>query len=206
MTFIHIKAGPFDSEARLEQESASNTCELFLSLLPYKQRIIHARWSGEGCWIPFGNTDLGLGFENATSYPAPGQFLLYPGGELAMMDLILVLLIAEAAAHAMGEYTSLADGVVMDAFDHILNWKLIQGSHPFPGKDGATCINEAAIVAAGFPYQAVRSVQDMPDCFSRPICALAMQLNDEATSVDERPLLATVHAWLAGVFEDATQK
>lgn len=157
MTHIHIKAGPFDSEARLEQESASKTCELFLSLLPYKQRISHARWSGEGCWIPLGNTDLGLGFENATSYPAPGQFLLYPGGELAMMDLILVLLIAEAAAHAMGEYTSLADGVVMDAFDHILNWKLIQGSHPFPGKDGATCINEAAIVAAGFPYQAVRS-------------------------------------------------
>jgi uncharacterized membrane protein YcaP (DUF421 family) len=32
-----------------------------------------------------------------------------------MMDLIFVLLIAEAAAHAMGEYTSVADGIVMVA-------------------------------------------------------------------------------------------
>ena len=68
----------------------------------------------------------------------------------------------------------------MDHFDHILNWKLQQGSHPFPGKDGGTCINEAAIVAAGFEYQPVRRVEDMPDCFSRPICKLAMQLNDYA--------------------------
>ncbi|MBQ0821214.1 hypothetical protein KBI52_13475 [Microvirga sp. HBU67558] len=76
----------------------------------------------------------------------------------------------------------------MDTFDHILNWKLKQGSHTFPGKDGGTCINEAAVVAAGFPYRPVRSVQDMPNCFSRPICALAMQLNDEAND-EERQLL-----------------
>ena len=53
----------------------------------------------------------------------------------------------------------------MDAFSHILHWKLTHGSHPFPGKDGGTCINEAAIVAAGFKYQAVRRVEDMPECF-----------------------------------------
>jgi hypothetical protein len=41
----------------------------------------------------------------------------------------------------------------MDGFDHILNWTLQVGSHPFPGKDGGTCINEAAIVAAGFEYR-----------------------------------------------------
>ena len=68
----------------------------------------------------------------------------------------------------------------MDAFDHLLHWKLTHGSHPFPGKDGGTCINEAAIVAAGFEYQAVRRVEDMPECFSRPICRLAMRLNDSA--------------------------
>jgi hypothetical protein len=56
MTLLHIKAGPFDFEATLEQEAAPRTCELFLGLLPYKQRIIHVRWSGEGCWIPLGNT------------------------------------------------------------------------------------------------------------------------------------------------------
>ena len=80
----------------------------------------------------------------------------------------------------------------MDTFDHILNWKLKQGSHAFPGQDGGTCINEAAIVAAGFPYRPVRSVQDMPDCFSRPICALAMQLNDEATDEERQYLLPFV--------------
>jgi hypothetical protein len=80
----------------------------------------------------------------------------------------------------------------MDSFDHLLNWKLKQGSHTFPGKDGGTCINEAAIVAAGFPYQPVRSVHEMPDCFSRPICALAMQLNDEAGDEERQHLLSFV--------------
>ena len=80
----------------------------------------------------------------------------------------------------------------MDGFDHILNWKLKRGSHTFPGQDGGTCINEAAIVAAGFPYQPVRSVHDMPKCFSRPICALAMRLNDEASDEERQQLLPFV--------------
>ena len=33
-----------------------------------------------GCWIPLGDLDLGLGYENQTSYPAPGEIILYPGG------------------------------------------------------------------------------------------------------------------------------
>ncbi len=73
----------------------------------------------------------------------------------------------------------------MEAFDTILNWKLKRGSHTFPGPDGGTCINEAAVVAAGFPYRPVRSVYDMPACFSRPICTLAIYLND-CSSDDER--------------------
>src|ERR671921_232306 len=80
----------------------------------------------------------------------------------------------------------------MDTFDHILNWRLKQGSHTFPGQDGGTCINEAAIVAAGFPYQPVRTVEDMPACFSRPICRLAMQLNDEADEEERQQLLPFV--------------
>src|SRR3954447_433199 len=80
----------------------------------------------------------------------------------------------------------------MDGFDHILNWTLKVGSHPFPGPDGGTCINEAAIVAAGFAYQPVKSVEDMPDCFSRPICRLAMQLNDEASDEERQQLLPFV--------------
>jgi hypothetical protein len=80
----------------------------------------------------------------------------------------------------------------MDTFDRILKWRLKQGSHMFPGRDGGTCINEAAIVAAGFPYQPVRSIEDMPSCFSRPICRLAMQLNDEASEVERQHLLPFV--------------
>ncbi len=80
MTTLRIKAGPFDFEAVMEEQDAPKTCAKFKSLLPYKERIIHVRWSGEGCWIPLGDLDLGLGYENHTSHPAPGHFILYPGG------------------------------------------------------------------------------------------------------------------------------
>jgi hypothetical protein len=80
----------------------------------------------------------------------------------------------------------------MDGFDHVLNWKLKQGSHPFPGKDGGTCINEAAVVAAGFEYMPIRAVEEMPACFSRPICRFAMRLNDEASDSDRQRLLPFV--------------
>src|SRR5215217_4852529 len=80
----------------------------------------------------------------------------------------------------------------MDGFDHILNWKLKVGSHRFPGKDGGTCINEAALVAAGFEYRPIRRVENMPECFSRPICRLAMQLNDSAREAERQRLLPFV--------------
>ena len=76
----------------------------------------------------------------------------------------------------------------MADFDHILNWTLKAGSHTFPGQDGGTCINEVAIVAAGFAYQPVSHVDEMPACFSRPICRLAMRLNDEATDEQRQRL------------------
>jgi hypothetical protein len=80
MSLIDVIAGPYTFKARFEEAGAPKTVAKFRSLLPYRERIIHVRWSGEGCWIPLGDLDLGLKFENHTSYPAPGQFLLYPGG------------------------------------------------------------------------------------------------------------------------------
>ncbi len=80
----------------------------------------------------------------------------------------------------------------MNGFDHLLSWKLKVGSHPFPGKDGGTCINEAALVAAGFEYGPVCSVEQMPACFSRPICRLAMLLNDQADDEERQRLLPYV--------------
>ena len=80
----------------------------------------------------------------------------------------------------------------MDTFDHVLNWQLKEGSHPFPGPDGGTCINEAALVAAGFDYRQIGLAEEMPKCFSRPICDLAMWLNDEADDEERQRLLPFV--------------
>ena len=80
MADVGITVGPFAFAARFEHGAAPRTCARFASMLPYRERLIHVRWSGEACWIPLGELDLGLGYENATSYPAPGQFILYPGG------------------------------------------------------------------------------------------------------------------------------
>src|SRR5580658_1661996 len=80
MERIRIKAAGFEFIARFESERAPKTCAKFRTMLPYKERIIHVRWSGEGCWIPLGEPDLGLVHENHTSYPAPGEIILYPGG------------------------------------------------------------------------------------------------------------------------------
>jgi Protein of unknown function (DUF3830) len=77
---VRITAGPFEFVARWEREKSPETCEAFEKLLPYRQKIIHVRWSGESCWIPLGDYDLGVGFEDATSVPAPGEILFYPGG------------------------------------------------------------------------------------------------------------------------------
>ncbi|MBL0931780.1 MAG: DUF3830 family protein [Alphaproteobacteria bacterium] len=79
MEKLKITAGGFVFGAKFE-DAAPKTDAKFRTLLPYRQKLIHVRWSGEGCWIPLGDFDFGLGYENHTSYPAPGQFLLYPGG------------------------------------------------------------------------------------------------------------------------------
>ncbi len=80
MPEIPITAGPFNFTARFEDALAPETCAAFRALLPYRERVIHVRWSGEACWIPLGDLDLKLGYENHTSFPAPGQIILYPGG------------------------------------------------------------------------------------------------------------------------------
>jgi len=80
MKHIHIQAGPFAFVGQLEETLAPKTCARFLALLPFANKVIHSRWSGEAVWIPLGNLDLGLEFENATSHPSRGDILLYPGG------------------------------------------------------------------------------------------------------------------------------
>ena len=78
---LEIEAGPFLYVARFEEELAPATVAAFRAILPLEDRIIHCRWSGESNWIPWGDRDLGIGPENATSYPHPGELALYPGGQ-----------------------------------------------------------------------------------------------------------------------------
>jgi hypothetical protein len=80
MKILRITVGPYVYTARMEEEAAPLTCAAFEKLLPYRQKIIHARWSGEACWIPLGEFQLGVGFENHTSHPSRGDILFYPGG------------------------------------------------------------------------------------------------------------------------------
>ena len=82
MSDLKITAGTFEFGARWERDAAPKTCEAFERLLPFRNKIIHVRWSGESAWIPLGDLDIGLDQkpENATSFPAPGQVLWYPGG------------------------------------------------------------------------------------------------------------------------------
>ena len=80
MTNVLIEAGPYVFEAKLEEKRAPKTCGFFWGLLPYKNRVIHSRWSGEAVWIPLGDFETGLDFENHTSHPSRGDVLLYPGG------------------------------------------------------------------------------------------------------------------------------
>jgi hypothetical protein len=80
MGVVGIRVGPLAFAARWEETRAPRTCAAFRRFLPYRQRIIQARWSGEAGWIPLGDFDLGVGAENTTSEPAPGALLFYPGG------------------------------------------------------------------------------------------------------------------------------
>jgi hypothetical protein len=80
MKIIQIRCAEFLFKAELLEQQAPQTCKQFLELLPYTQKVIHSRWSGEAVWIPLGDFDLGVGFENHTSHGSRGDILFYPGG------------------------------------------------------------------------------------------------------------------------------
>ena len=89
MTKVMLTCGDYQFFARLEEEKAPRTCAIFKKMLPIEDRLIHVRWSGEGMWIPMGDTRWeGLDFENHTSYPSKGELLIYPGG-ISEMEMIL---------------------------------------------------------------------------------------------------------------------
>ncbi len=88
MELLRIAVGPLRFTARWEEDAAPRTCAAFARLLPFRNTLIQARWSGEAAWVPLGDLEVGVGFENHTSHPAPGDLLLYPGG-LSETEILL---------------------------------------------------------------------------------------------------------------------
>jgi hypothetical protein len=84
MALIRITAGGMLFRAETHPD-APVTAAAFMKLLPYRQKLIHVRWSGEAVWVPLGEWKLThegrpVGFENHTAHPSAGDILFYPGG------------------------------------------------------------------------------------------------------------------------------
>ena len=77
---IRINVGDLQFMAELERERAPATVRAFLRLLPLSGSLLQARWSGEAAWVPLGSLDVGVGAENDTQHPKPGEVLLHPMG------------------------------------------------------------------------------------------------------------------------------
>ncbi len=114
---LKISAGPYRFTARLENDAAPRTVAAFRKMLPLRTKLIHARWSGEATWIPFGDLDVGVGYENATRYPAPGQLLLYPGG--VSETEILIAYGAAAFGSKAGPLTGNHFATIVDGVDQL---------------------------------------------------------------------------------------
>lgn len=77
---VEICVCDFRFVAKLELGAAPQTCKFFKALLPLSGSALHCRWSGESIWVPFTPPGWNLEFENHTSYPQPGQVLIYAQG------------------------------------------------------------------------------------------------------------------------------
>ena len=77
-------------------------------------------------------------------------------------------------------------------FTDMCDWELKTGSHEWPGPSGGTCINEAAIVAAGFAYKSISSASGCPPCFSPAISAYLIGINDAMDHAQRQKLMRFV--------------
>jgi hypothetical protein len=77
---IVLKIGNEEFSANLHDDRAPKTVESLLKLLPYRTKVIHARFSGEAIWAPLpSDFPVNVPLENQTSYPSKGELLYYPG-------------------------------------------------------------------------------------------------------------------------------
>lgn len=127
MKKLKVSAGPFVFVAAMETVAAPDTCRKFATMLPFKSQVIHSRWSGEAVWIPMGETETGLGFENHTCHGSRGDFLFYPGG--FSETEILFVYGSSCFASKMGQlagnhFLSVIEGREnLEAFGKLVLWK-----------------------------------------------------------------------------------
>jgi hypothetical protein len=115
---LRITVGDFRFAARLEEEQAPKTVAALRGLLPLENQLVQARWSGESAWVPLGwELYLGVGPENATSYPAPGELLFYPGG-LSEVE-ILFPYGATCFASKMGQLAGNHVATIVEGREHL---------------------------------------------------------------------------------------
>jgi hypothetical protein len=124
---IEITIGDMRFGARLETERAPKSCAAFRKMLPLSTKLIQARWSGEAAWIPLGDLALDIGYENHTSYPAPGHLLLYPGG-LSEMEILFpygsTLFASKAGQLAGNHFATIYEGNdQLPALGHRVLWE-----------------------------------------------------------------------------------
>ena len=110
---LWITSGDFSFTARFEDDVAPQTVAAFRGLLPLDSKVIQARWSGQSAWIPMGDLDVGIGPENATRYPSPGELIFYPGG-VSETELLLaygyVAFASKAGALAGNHFATIVEG------------------------------------------------------------------------------------------------
>ncbi|HET9780985.1 MAG TPA: DUF3830 family protein [Candidatus Dormibacteraeota bacterium] len=124
---IEIRVSGLRFLARLETQLAPKTCAAFQSMLPLRTQIIQARWSGEAAWIPFGDLDLKLDYENHTSHPAPGHLLLYPGG-ISETEILFpyggTLFASKMGQLAGNHFATIHEGIEhLGELGHLVLWK-----------------------------------------------------------------------------------
>ena len=122
-----VRAGEFTFQARFEEELAPKTVAAFRKAMPFESQAIHVRWSGEGVWMPLGDLDFGVSYENHTSYPAPGQIILYPGG-ISETEILLayggVHFASKMGQLAGNHFITLTSGLEnLTAFGKTVLWK-----------------------------------------------------------------------------------
>jgi hypothetical protein len=73
---------------------------------------------------------------------------------------------------------------------------LAKGAHDDPSE--GRCVLEWALAVGGFPHEAIEDADELPLCFSRPLCGFALALNDGMPDELRSKLLGPFVQRLAG--------